>query len=142
MTKRREMYLMKEAINESKKRTAVCIVITAAVIALSLIFIAFTKLGSNGRIAYVYSDGELIETIDLDRVTSPYTFTVSHNGGENLIEVRHGEIGVISATCPDKICVDRGHIKDSSLPIVCLPNKLVVQIGKNSDSDVPDAVAQ
>ena len=79
-------------------------------------------------VAYIYSKGALIETIDLDAVTIPYEFTVETDLGNNTIYVEHGGIQVVSADCPDQICVHQGIIHDSAVPIVCLPHQLVIQI--------------
>ena len=45
------------------------------------------------------------------------------------------------ASCPDKICVDRGWIDNGVIPIVCLPNKLTIEIRGGVDkADQIDAV--
>lgn len=88
--------------------------------------------------AEITSGGKLIKTIDLNAVASPYEFTVE-NGGYNTIRAEKGKIAVIHADCPDKICVNRGYIMNGALPIVCLPNRLVITV-KGSDSEI-DAVA-
>jgi len=88
-----------------------------------------------GNIACVYQGGEQIERINLDTVTVPYTITVeTADGGYNTISVEQGRICVTDASCPDHVCIDTGWISDGVIPIVCLPNELVIQIeGKNSD---------
>lgn len=39
-----------------------------------------------------------------------------------------------SANCPDKLCVKQGKISDIG-SIVCLPNKVIIEIDRNSDVD-------
>ena len=91
-----------------------------------------------GRLAEIYQDGVLIQTVDLSRDTE---FTITNDaGGYNRIQVRDGAIAVIEASCPDKVCIHQGAISDSAQPIVCLPNKLVIRIASPSQ-DAPDAVA-
>jgi hypothetical protein len=100
---------------------------------------------SSGRYAEVYQDGNLIKTIDLTKVTESYTFTVKgENGEENVIEVKDGEIGIISASCPDHVCVNMGFIRDGAMPITCLPNHLVIKVTdtEKTAEDVIDGVAQ
>ena len=82
----------------------------------------------------------------MDDIQEIGTFTVTgENGCVNEIEVRPGSIAIISADCPDKLCVHQGFISDSRLPITCLPNRLVIQLRPVSDSAetvaAPDAVA-
>ena len=95
------------------------------------------------RIAYIYSDDKLVKTIDLNSVEQPYSFVITNSsGGSNTIEVRHGEIGVTQATCPDAICGKTGFIDSPLLPIICLPNNLVIKISSSENTDIiPDAVA-
>ena len=63
----------------------------------------------------------------------------------NEIEVRPGSIGIISADCPDKLCVGQGFISDTRLPVTCLPNRLVIQLrpvsGTAEDTAVPDIIS-
>ena len=93
-----------------------------------------------GTTATVYHHNIPIETIDLNRVTAPYSFTITGEGGAyNVILVEPGQISVQSSTCPDQICVHQGPITDGARPIVCLPHRVVIQIGRSPDDSV-DAV--
>lgn len=97
-----------------------------------------------GQIANIYQDGVCIRSIDLSQVDAPYSFLVTDgNGHENLVEVKHGNIRVASANCPDQVCVNRGWMGTGVEPIVCLPAKLVIRLEKteNSDGAGIDAVA-
>lgn len=100
--------------------------------------------GESGSVtAEIYQDGVLIQSILLNEVTEPYTFLVTgENENQNEIEVRTGSIRVLSATCPDKLCVHQGFISDSTLPITCLPNHLVIQIReeKKTETNLPDVI--
>ena len=44
------------------------------------------------------------------------------------ILVEPGRIRVSQANCPDQVCVEMGAISDGTVPIVCLPHKLVIEI--------------
>lgn len=44
---------------------------------------------------------------------------------------------MLEADCPDHTCINSGWLED--LPIVCLPNKLVIEF---ADADSADAVAR
>ena len=46
---------------------------------------------------------------------------------------------MIDATCPDHICVNQKEISKTGETIVCLPNKVIVEI-KGADSSELDAV--
>ena len=99
-----------------------------------------TRLPQTGAIATVYHQDTPIEVIDLDHVDTPFYFTITGEGGrENVVFVEPGQISVQSATCPDQICVHQGPITDGARPIVCLPHRIVIQIGPGPD-DAVDAV--
>ena len=80
-------------------------------------------------VARITLDGELVEEIALDKVGASYSFTVEDGaGGSNTILVEQGRIRVSEANCPDQVCVDQGWISNGTVPIVCLPHKLMIQI--------------
>ena len=84
---------------------------------------------SDGHVARITLDGKIVQEIDLSRVVRPYTLTVEGPGGfSNTIAVEKGRICVSKAGCPDQICVRQGYISDSTTPIVCLPNRLIIEI--------------
>ena len=84
---------------------------------------------TDGTVARVYQDGVCIKAIDLSAVTEPYSFPVEwEDGGCNIISVEPGRICVSEADCPDQVCVRQGWISDGVVPIVCLPNELVIQL--------------
>ena len=84
---------------------------------------------------------KLIYTIDLNSVKETYRLTIDgEDKSENIVEVRNGSIGIIEASCNDHICIDTGFIDNSSVPVVCLPNKIIIEISDNTDNSI-DAVA-
>ena len=85
----------------------------------------------------VRQNGKVIETLSLDQ---NITRTVSsHQGHTNVFQIQDGLVTMEQADT----CVNTGSISRAGQSIVCLPNKLVLQIeagsGKN-EGDTPDAV--
>lgn len=120
------------------------LVLTASILVLFLRH----HIGQNpdtGYTAYIYQDGQLLQTIPLSQVTESYDITIkASNGGYNLIQISHGAIAITEADCPDQICVHQGTITDSLLPITCLPHRLVIELKSDSSAsfdNTPDAVA-
>lgn len=106
----------------------------------SLVWILFPNKDTAVQHYYadIYSEGKLIESIPLWQVSAPYAQTIiTENGGENKLLISPGKICVSNASCPDQICVHQGFIKDSTLPIVCLPNRLVLQLRNAEEQDTP-----
>lgn len=87
----------------------------------------------------IISDGKIVRTLDLTE-QKDMTFDVKYNGRVNTVEVKSGRIHVKSAECPDHTCVKSGWLSSAAMPIVCLPNKLVIEFA-GSESEV-DAVAR
>lgn len=102
--------------------------------ALAAVLIAL--LPSQGSTAVIYVDGEEVARIELTQLQEPYELTV---GGNRIFATRAG-IAVVEADCKDQSCVRQGMITDTGMPIVCLPNRLVVQI-ESGEAPEFDAVS-
>lgn len=59
----------------------------------------------------------------------------------NVFEIKGGEVKMISATCPDQHCVHQKAISKNGESIICLPNKVVVEIQGDEQSEF-DAIAR
>ena len=94
---------------------------------------------SKSAVAIVKTEDKIIKEIDLDKVQEEYSFEVATSKGKNTVTVRHGEIEVTEADCPDKVCVRTGAIHNGAYPIVCLPHRLSITISE-SESDEVDSV--
>lgn len=65
------------------------------------------------------------------------------NGGTNILVIQDGEVYLKEASCPDKLCVHMGKISKEGQSIICLPNRVVVEIrdaGNVKNEDDYDAV--
>jgi len=90
--------------------------------------------GQERPVARITVNGTVVNEIDLTSSALPKTFTYEGAGGfTNTIEAEEGRIRVSEAGCPDQICVHQGWISDGTVPIVCLPNKLVIEIKGGGD---------
>ena len=58
---------------------------------------------------------------------------ISINNGTNKIKIMDGTVNMIEADCPDHICVDHKPISKNGESIICLPNKVVVEIQSSED---------
>ena len=86
-------------------------------------------------VARITLNGTIVNEIDLDSELLPKTFTYEGVGGfTNTIVAEKGRIRVESAGCPDQVCVHQGWISDGTVPIVCLPNKLIIEIKGGGES--------
>lgn len=59
----------------------------------------------------------------------------------NLLVIKDGKADVTEADCPDKLCVHQKAISKTNETIVCLPNKVVVQVIGAGESEL-DSIAR
>ena len=61
-------------------------------------------------------------------------------GDTNVCVIEDGSVYMKSADCPDQICVKTKAIRTSASSIVCLPNKIVVEIVAPESAKTSDDV--
>lgn len=91
--------------------------------------------GGDGAVVTVRVDGEITERLELDKDQ-----VLDVNGGTNKIEIKDGKVHMREADCPDQLCVHQKSIQYNNESIICLPNKVVVQIESSEESDY-DSIA-
>lgn len=98
------------------------------------IFAYFQVTKQEGSKVVVTIDGEVYDTMELKEEA---TYTVEGEQGEvNTFQIKDGVVDMIDANCPDKLCVKQKDIHYNHETIVCLPNKVVVEIISSEDSEV------
>lgn len=64
------------------------------------------------------------------------TVTVKQDGHTNVIVIKNSSVSMTESDCKNQVCVHTGAISKVSQSIICLPNKVVVQIeGKDGEYD-------
>ena len=95
-----------------------------------------TDIGENALVR-ITVDGELYGEYALDENQEIAI------GNTNVCVIEDGNVYMKSADCPDQICVKTKPIHTRSGSIICLPNKVNVEIvGNIGDNNEPDAVAR
>ena len=115
-------------------KTKYWIWLLVAIVVICLTLSVVLLGGGDADFAQVYSDGELLYTLDL-RIDQQKT--VQNEYGVNTITVSGGKIAVTQADCPDGYCMKRGFCSGGA-QIVCLPNRLVIRF---EDAQEIDAAA-
>ena len=128
--------------NNTVSKTAVIISCILVLLLLgSIAAILLSKTGKEKYVADIYQNSTLIQSIPLYAVEESYSFEIKGTGGcTNVVEVRPGSIAILSADCPDKLCVHQGAVSNSLLPITCLPNRLVIQLRALDEISSPDII--
>lgn len=109
-------------------KTKVILLLLLGAVAASAAYILLRPGSSPGVRARITRDGAVVEEIDLDQVGEGYSFVLEDESGRNTVRVEQGRICISEADCPDQVCVNQGWISDGTVPIVCLPHKLMIQI--------------
>ena len=110
-----------------KKKVVICSV--GIIFAVSLILSFFILRPSEKRRVEIVQEDAVINTIDLDHAQNQ-EFTIHYKGSSNTIHIEDGEIWVSDAECPDHTCMKMGKLYSERLPIVCLPNRLIIRFAE------------
>ncbi len=113
-----------------KTRTWILLFCAVALICVALSLLFFLG-GEEKNTALVYSDGELIQTIEL---TQDAEYRIDFGEEWNILTVKNGKISVSSASCSTQDCVHFGE-SNHGAPIVCLPNRLVIEFAQKDSLD-------
>ena len=93
-------------------------VIISVAVTLAVIFL---KVKSDGKTLVVKSDNKVIYEYPLD---TDREIVLDHN----TAVIKDGNVFMLSADCKNQICVNSGKISKRGECIVCLPNKVILEI--------------
>lgn len=57
-------------------------------------------------------------------------------GDSNICQIQNGSVSMITADCPDKVCVHSLDISKQGQTIICMPNRVVLEIVDGDMSEV------
>lgn len=122
---------------EQKKKRNDRIVIIGGIIAAATAYLGITffqGLGTHNAEAVVTIDAEEYGRFPLDEeIIEKIELS---DGSYNILEIKEGKADVIEASCPDGICVNHRAIDKQKQSIVCLPNKVVIEIENGEEQDL------
>jgi hypothetical protein len=113
------------------------LILVGVVILLGLAVIIFMNVTqSEGSKVVITIDGNVYDTLELKENT---TYTIKGDNSEwNNFEIKDGYVNMLDASCPDKLCVNQKDIHYNHETIVCLPNKVVLEVidGEENEIDI------
>lgn len=115
-----------------------CLIISIIIISLfSLWYVKKEATNYDEKYILIQVDGKDYKKITFGPEVIGKKIPINTELGYNLIEIGDGKVRVIEADCPDQLDVKQGYIESPGEVIVCLPNKLVIEIkGKTKDEDI------
>lgn len=124
---------MKELTRGDKILIAIIIIVNVA----ALFFVKNLAFNYENKYISIQVNGEEIKKITFDSNMVGKQIPIETEYGYNLIEIGDEKVRVIEADCPDQLDVKQGYISRVGEVIVCLPNKLVIEIkGGNIETDI------
>lgn len=111
-------------------------IIFGAVLAVSLMLFLLSVPGGDKLCAEISLDGELYSSVKLYEIEDK---KVIEAGSCRILLERDGA-SFISSDCRDKLCINRGKLKNPGDTMACVPERVSVVL-KSSGDDGFDAVA-
>lgn len=115
-----------------------------------VIFIGFLALFCVAVCVWVYKGGAvegsyIVITVDGEEygtysLLEEQTITIGEGDTINIIEIKGGKAYMKEASCPDQLCVDQNEISFDKESIICLPNKVVITVTSDVESDLDGIV--
>lgn len=92
---------------------------------------------------FTYEKAQLRITVDGEEygVYSLEEDRVIRIGDTKVCEIKDGYVTMTEADCPDHLCMKQKRISKTGGTIVCLPNRVVLEIVSGESSEGPDVVA-
>lgn len=117
------------------------IFLAVLVAVVAVVFLVFSVMGKKEDGAYVLVtiDGEEYGVYSLAQEQE--VPIIQDGATTNVLVIEDGFADMTEADCPDKLCVHQKAISRNNETIVCLPNKVVVQVMGSKESGF-DSIAK
>lgn len=112
--------------NMKKRRNELLLMAGLILIILALFGVNWLAAQKKGALVEVSVEGKVVDTFHLNENVD--IVIRGYNGGTNHLIIKDGGAFISEASCPDKVCVRQGTIRERGQSIVCLPNKMIVTI--------------
>ena len=132
---------MNDKVNSSKHHIRNDIIFIIVILLVAIIgMIYLFNFRATGDTVKVTIDGNVFGVYPLYKNTVQDIHTGKNGEQLNRLIIKDGKAYIETATCPDGICVDHRPIFRDGESIVCLPNKVVISVITQNNSDNPDIV--
>ncbi|NLK69780.1 MAG: NusG domain II-containing protein [Clostridiaceae bacterium] len=116
------------------------VILIAFFLLIAMVLILWINASSNeaGEII-IYKDGQEFASAPLN--VEKTVIVEDQNGGRNVVRIENGQVQVIEANCKDQICVHSRPAKKNGQAIICLPNKVVIEVRSTKINEI-DGVSE
>lgn len=116
-----------------KKKDILLVVIILAIAGLA--FLLHEVIGGKGANCVTVKVNGVIEGV----YSLAQDQEIEINDGSNILVIKNGKADMVEADCPDKLCVKQKSVSKNHESIICLPNKVIVEVDSSENSEF-DAV--
>jgi len=120
-------------------KNKVMIFVAVMIFVVGIVWGSFSLFAPAKNNVHILRDGNILYSLDLSQEENR-SFEIPYGESSNTIEIKDGSIRVSAAQCSDQTCVHTGWLRSSAVPIVCLPNHLIIEFADNN-SEI-DALAE
>lgn len=125
---------------KSPKSTKFWLLIIGVILVVAVAgLLVIQALREEGAQVVITWNGEVDGTYPLNE-NQTFVFE-GESGGYNVVTIEDGFVFMEEANCPDQICVKHKPLNQTADPIVCLPNKLVVEVIASETENQLDGVS-
>ncbi len=103
------------------KKADIVLFTTLLLISVSLLLTFVFLPKQSGNTLVITQNGKEIERISLSEDKTVFI-------GENKVIIKDSKVHMEYAVCPDKVCVNEGQISKVGEVIVCLPQKIILEV--------------
>ncbi|HWP79252.1 MAG TPA: NusG domain II-containing protein [Candidatus Acidoferrum sp.] len=146
MSKNEDALLGEKKTAGMKKGDRVLIVALVLIAAALFGYVYFGQaLGEKGPYALISVNQRVYHTLDIGAAKDE-VITYTDAGVTYTVEIKDHQICMKHIDCPDQICVHTGYTNNRYIPIICLPNKVMIVIsdtptGENLTDGEVDGIA-
>lgn len=121
----------------SASRSARCggadTLLIGALLLIGAVLLAYTHFCSKaGSVLQVRIDGQTVAEYPMDKDID--IILTGKDGGTNHLIISGGQAWFSEASCPDHLCIEMGRIDKAGQSIICLPNRVSVEVMGGRDA--------
>ena len=128
--------MQNQTIPNSKRKNDI-LLITGLLVILALAALFLFLFRQNGDTVTVTIDGVVHGEY---RLSENREVEIRTAAGYNILVIENGAAFIREASCPDGICVSHRPVSYGGESIICLPNKVVVEV-QAQNADQPDIIS-
>ncbi len=111
---------------EKLKKNDILLIVIILIVSVIGYFIIRTIPSQEGNQVKITVNGKIYGIVSLNK--DDIIKIEDEKGNNNTIEIKDNYVKMTSASCHDKYCIHQGKISKGNQTIVCLPNKVIIEI--------------